>query len=60
LAAGEWLKPMIIFKGQPRGRIIRKELKTFNPFALYACKKAAWMDKTCMIWWVHLVHKDFL
>ncbi len=21
LAAGEWLKPMIIFKGQPRGRI---------------------------------------
>ena len=24
LVAGEWLKPMIIFKGQPRGRIARK------------------------------------
>ena len=40
LAAGEWLKPMIIFKGQPRGRIAWKELKTFNPLAFYACQKA--------------------
>ena len=59
-AAGEWLKPMIIFKGQPRGRIARKELKTFDPSAFYACQKAAWMDKTCMIRWIRLVLKDYL
>ena len=29
-AAGEWLKPMIIFKEQPRGRIAWNELKTFD------------------------------
>ena len=40
LAAGEWLKPMIIFKGQPRGRVARKELKTSNPSVFYACQKA--------------------
>jgi hypothetical protein len=48
-AAGEWLKPMIIFKGQPRGQIAWKELKTFNSMVYYACQKATWMDKTCMI-----------
>ena len=60
LAAGECLKPMMIFKGQPRGRISRKELKTFNPSAFYACRKAAWMDETCMIRWIRLVLKDYL
>jgi hypothetical protein len=49
LAAGEWLKPMVIFKGQPRGQISPKELKIFNPSAFYACQKTVWMDKTCMI-----------
>jgi hypothetical protein len=60
LAAGEWLKPMKIFKGQPRGRIAWKELKTFNPLAFYACQKVAWMDETCMIRWLCLVLKDYL
>ena len=60
LGAGEWLKPIIIFKGQPRGRIAWKELKTSDPLAFYACQKAAWMDKTCMICWIHLVLKDYL
>ena len=60
MAAGEWLKLMIIFKGQPRGQIARKELKTFNPTVYYACQKAAWMDESCMIRWILLVLKDYL
>ena len=60
LAAGEWLNPMLIFKGQPRGRIVWKELKTFNPLAFYSCQKAGWMDKTCIIRWICLVLKDYL
>ena len=60
LAAGEWLKPMIIFKGQRRGQIAWKELKTFNPLAFYACQKAVWMGETCMIHWIRLVLKDYL
>ena len=49
LAAGEWLKSMVIFKGQPRGQISPKELKICNPSAFYACQKTVWMDETCMI-----------
>ena len=38
--AVEWLKPMIICKGMPRGRIPQKELKTFDPSTFYVCQKA--------------------
>ena len=58
--AGERLKPVIIFKGTPRGKIAQKELKTFDPYAFYACQKVAWMGRTCMIQWVQLVLKDYL
>ena len=60
LAAGEWLKPMVIFKGRPRGKISRKELKTVDHLAFYAYQKAEWMDETCMIHWVRLVVNDYL
>jgi hypothetical protein len=57
---GEWLKPMIIFKGTLRGIVAQKELKTFNPSTFYACQKLVWMDETCMIWCVQLVLKEYL
>jgi hypothetical protein len=36
--AGNFLTPMIIFKGKPGGRIEITELPKFNPFSIYACQ----------------------
>jgi hypothetical protein len=34
-AAGDFLRPMIIFKGVAEGRIVTKELPLFNPMSDY-------------------------
>jgi hypothetical protein len=39
--AGDFLGPIIIFKGKPGGRIEKKELPKFNPSSMYTCQKAA-------------------
>jgi hypothetical protein len=59
-ASGESLPPMIIFKGSPKGRIVKKELPTLDPTCFYRCQKAAWMDEDCMLAWVDLVLKKYL
>ena len=43
-AAGDFLSPMIIFKGKPDGQIALRELPTLDPTSIYACQDAAWMD----------------
>jgi hypothetical protein len=51
-AAGNFLMPMIIFKGKPCGMIEKQELPQFDPSSIYACQDAAWMDERCMMLWV--------
>ena len=59
-ASGESLPPMIIFKGSPKGRIVKTELATLDPTCFYRCQRAAWMDEDCMLAWVDLVLKKYL
>jgi hypothetical protein len=54
-AAGDFLMPMIFFKGKLNGKIAKYELKNFNPTSIYACQDAAWMDKRCMVMWVEKI-----
>jgi hypothetical protein len=49
--AGDILKGMVIFKGEPNGRITKKELPTFFPDMLWAARKNAWCDERCMRLW---------
>jgi hypothetical protein len=50
-AAGNFLRPMIIFKGTAKGRIMKNELPTFNPTSDYLCQNNSWMDERCMLVW---------
>ena len=59
-AAGDFLMPMIIFKGKPNGHIAKKELPTLDPTSIYACQEAAWMDERCMLIWVEQVLAAYL
>ncbi len=53
MAAGNFLTPMIIYKGKPNGHIMMRELPKFDPTFIYACQEAAWMDERCMLMWVN-------
>jgi hypothetical protein len=59
-AAGNFLMPMIIFKGKPGGMIEKKELPKFDPSSIYACQDAAWMDEGCMMLWVNQILGPYL
>lgn len=54
-ASGSILRPMIIFKGQPQGRIATRELPEYPPGSEYACQPHAWMDGATMQQWVKKV-----
>ena len=56
-ASGDFLKPIIIFKGKPGARIERNEFPTFHDSNFYACQERAWMDERVMRMWIHLVLK---
>ena len=43
-ASGCILTPFLIFKGSPKGRIVRYELPNFSKGCVYACQENAWMD----------------
>jgi hypothetical protein len=58
--AGDFLTPMIIFKGKPDKLIARRELPTLDPTSIYACQDAAWMDKRCMLVWINEVFSAYL
>jgi hypothetical protein len=47
-AAGNFLMPMIIFKGKPNGIIAKHELKIFDPTLLNACQDVhGWTSGAC-------------
>ena len=51
---GSKLKPFVIFKGKPGGRISRNELPTFpnQDRIAYTVQENAWMDGSCMLQWI--------
>ena len=61
-ADGTLLLLVLVFNGQPNGRIVKKEF----PFGVYLeghfyhCQPAAWMDKTVMIAWVKTALKPYV
>ena len=55
-ASGEMLKPLIIFKGKPKGRI-QREFPTYPEGSFYSCQDNAWMDEQVMKDWVETVLK---
>jgi hypothetical protein len=59
-AAGNFLTPMITFKGKKDGFIARRELPTLDPTSIYACQDAAWMDERCMLIWADEVLAAYL
>jgi hypothetical protein len=60
MAAGDFLTPMIIFKGMPRGQITQNELPKFNPTSIYTCQEAVLMDERCMLIWVEKILGPYL
>ena len=59
-ASGDLLRPFLVFKGKPNGRIDKKELKTFPPEGEYTVQEKAWMDSVVMFRWIETIVKPFL
>ena len=59
-AAGDFLMPMIIFKGKPGGMIEKKELPKFNPSSIYTCQDVAWVDERCIMLLVNQILGQYL
>ena len=53
--AGDKLKPLVIFKGQPGGRIQKKEFPTYSEEGFWEIQKNAWCDERIMLVWVFKV-----
>jgi hypothetical protein len=59
-AAGNFLSPMMIYKGKAKGHIATREFQNHDPLSLYACQDAAWMDEVCMLRWADEILKPYL
>jgi hypothetical protein len=61
-ANGTLLPLVLVFKGQPNGRIVKKEFPfgVYPPNHFYHCQPAAWMDETVMIVWVKKLLKPYV
>jgi hypothetical protein len=59
-ASGEFLCPLVVFKGKPGARIKTREFPTFPPENLYVCQERAWMDERVMRMWVCLVLNPYV
>jgi len=59
-ASGRVLKPLLVFKGKPGGRIEKREFPTYPNEILYACQDNAWMDESIMLMWVEKVLKPYV
>jgi hypothetical protein len=59
-AAGDFLTPMVIFKGTPTGLISRREPPQFDPTLIYGCQDSVWMDEGTMIRWVDEVFAAYI
>jgi hypothetical protein len=58
-ASGEFLCPMIIYKGQP-GKHIATQLPSHDPTSHYACQAKGWMDEIRIHEWVDVVLAAYL
>jgi hypothetical protein len=54
-ADGMLLPSMVVFKGQPKGRITRTEFSSYPTTNMYRCQANAWMDEAVMVAWVDKV-----
>ena len=59
-ASGKVLKPLLVFKGKPRGRIEKRESPTFPNEIVYACQDNSWMDEHVMLLWVDKILKPYV
>jgi hypothetical protein len=59
-ASGEMLKPLVVFKGKPGGRIEAREFPTYPADNAYAIQESAWMDERAMLQWVRTILQPFL
>ena len=61
-ADGDKLKPMVIFKGTPDGRIATRELPDFETSdeLLLCCQEHAWQDERNMEWWIDAILVPYL
>ncbi len=59
-AAGNFLMPMIIYKGKPHGCITTKEIPKYDRTSIYTCQEATWMDERCMLIWVDQILSPYL
>jgi hypothetical protein len=51
-ADGMLLPSMVVFRGQPKGRIARSEFSSYPTTNMYRCQANAWMDEAVMVAWV--------
>ncbi len=61
-ANGTLLPLVLEFKGQPNGRILKKEFFSgvYQEGHFYHCQPAAWMDEMVMIAWVETALKPYV
>ena len=59
-ASGKLLTPMLIFKGKPNGRIVKREFPEYPEGCVYACQDNAWMDEQVMLQWVEQIRKPYI
>ena len=59
-ASGKVLKPLLVFKGRPTGRIAQREFPLLPSSIEYACQENAWMDEGVMLKWVRSVLKPYV
>ena len=57
---GTVLLSMLIFKGQPNGKIARTEFGSYPATNRYQCQANAWMDEVFMIAWVNEVLAPYI
>eukprot|EP00956_Cyclotella_meneghiniana_P006714 scaffold8927_cov71-Cyclotella_meneghiniana.AAC.1 len=53
--AGGKLKPLVVFKGKPGGRIEKRDFPTFSDDGFWEVQKNAWCDERVMLVWVYKV-----
>jgi len=59
-AVGEFLMPMMNFKGNSNGRIKSKFGSTYPEGSFYSCQDNAWMDQRMTYDWVECVLKPYV
>jgi transposase-like protein len=58
-AGGDMLPPLVVFKGQPKGRIAR-EFQSYPAGAVYTVQTHAWMDESIMNIWIDEILKPYV